>query len=107
MSETANDSIDTMLHQQFDGPVPDAGFTQRVMNRLPPRWRRVAWPLWLGVLAGIVACWIALLRSPLLQTGFRTWSAGQWSASTVLALVAVVGMIGLAAVWSIAEANAG
>ncbi|HEX7348905.1 MAG TPA: hypothetical protein VF264_04570 [Rhodanobacteraceae bacterium] len=107
MNETANDSIDTLLHQQFDGPVPDAGFSQCVMDRLPKRRRRLTWPLSLGVLAGIAACWVALLPSPVLQVGFRAWSGGQWSAPLVVVLIAAVGMAGLAAVWGIAEANEG
>lgn len=107
MNETTNDEIDTLLHQQFDGPVPDAGFSQRVMNRLPPRRRRRGWPLWLGVLAGMAACWVALLPSPLLRSGFRAWSSGQWSVSLVVLLIAAVGMIGLAAAWGAVEVNEG
>lgn len=104
MNNTPNDSIDTLLHEQFDGPVPDGGFTQRVMTRLPSRRHRMAWPAWLGVLAGVVACWVALLPSPLLRIGFRTWLSGQWSASLVIVLIIVVGMIGLSAAWGVAEA---
>lgn len=105
MNHPHDDAIEALLRQQFDGPVPDDGFSGRVMQRLPPRRRRVAWPVWAGVVAGAGACWLSLLTSPLLHVGWRDWAGGEPSTSAIAWLLAVAGMSLLAMGWSMAEAD--
>ncbi|HEY3521147.1 MAG TPA: hypothetical protein VGK80_08915 [Rhodanobacteraceae bacterium] len=104
MNHDRNDAIEALLRKQFEGPVPDEGFSRRLMQRLPHR-RRVAWPMWGGIPLGAVACWLALLRSPLLRIGWRDWVSGHWSASAITILLAMLGMVMLALIWSVAEAD--
>jgi hypothetical protein len=100
-----DDEIEALLRSQFDGPLPDAGFSERVMQQLPARRRRVAWPLWAGVLAGVGACWWQLLSAPLLHAGWRDWSSGQLSVPAIILLTVVAGISLLASWWSVAEAD--
>ena len=51
MNENMDDLIDTMLRERFEGPVRADGFCERVMDKLPTRRRRSAWPLVAGVIA--------------------------------------------------------
>lgn len=106
MSEERDDAIEVLLHKQFEGPVPDEGFGERVMRRLPQRRRhRVVWPVWGGALVGAVAGWLVLLSSPLLRTGWRDWANDHWSASAITVLLVMLGMVMLALVWAVAEAD--
>jgi hypothetical protein len=103
MSHAQDDAIEALLRKQFDGPVPDEGFSQRLMKRLPRHRRRTSWPLWGGIAGGVIACWSALLSSPLLQTGWADWMHGDWSASAISMLLVVLGMAMLALAWGVAE----
>jgi hypothetical protein len=105
MSHERDDAIEALLRKQFNGSVPDEGFSERVMQRLPSRRRRVDWPLWVGVLAGAAACWLSLLFSPLLHVGWRDWAGGELSAPAITLLLAVAGMSLLAFCWSMTEAD--
>ena|SRR5690348_11746970 len=103
MNQEQDDQIEALLRRQFDGPTPDQGFSQRVMQALPPRRHRAIWPLWSGVLAGACSCWLVLLRSSLLRMGWRDWTNDHWSAPAITALLVMLGMAMLALVWSVAE----
>lgn len=100
-----DDAIDALLRQQFEGPVPDDGFCDRVMQQLPARPRRRAWPLWSGIAAGVVACALSLASTPMVQLGWRDWIGGQLSAPVIALLLALAGMALLAMCWSLAEAD--
>lgn len=105
MNPSRDDAIERLLRGRFDGPVRDEGFSERLMQRLPQRRRRVGWPLWAGALTGTVACWLALLPSRLLRDGWQDWIGGHWSAAGVVMLSTVVVMAVLALAWSVAEAD--
>jgi hypothetical protein len=100
-----DDAIEALLRRQFEGPVADDGFSERVMRQLPPRRRRIAWPLWLGLLAGACACWLSLAGTPLLHAGWRDWLDGELSAPAMGLLLAVAGMAWLALGWTLAESE--
>lgn len=100
-----DDAIEALLRRQFEGPVADDGFSERVMRQLPPRRRRIAWPLWLGLLAGACACWPSLAGTPLLHAGWRDWLDGELSAPAMGLLLAVAGMAWLALGWTLAESE--
>jgi hypothetical protein len=103
MNQSQDDLIETLLRRQFEGSVPDGGFSRRVMQRLPQRRRRVTWPVWGGALVGAGACWLALLFSPVVDAGWRDWMSGEWSAPAIMLLLVALGMAMLAMAWSIAE----
>jgi hypothetical protein len=105
MSHVQDDDIEMLLRQQLDGPVADGGFSQRVMQRLPTRRRRAAWPLWAGVLTGTGACWLSLMFTPLLHAGWRDWLRGDPSVPAICLLLAAAGMAVLACWWAMAEAE--
>ncbi|BFI96655.1 MAG: hypothetical protein RSP_21650 [Rhodanobacter sp.] len=105
MNDVHDDGIEALLRRGFDGPIPDGGFSERVMQRLPARRRRIAWPLWGGVLAGVAAGWASLSRSPLLHDGWRDWLHGDWSMPAIALLLAVAGMSLLACGWGVLEAG--
>lgn len=105
MNHERDDAIETLLREQFDGPVRDEGFSEQLMRRLPQRRRRVAWLVWGGVLAGAATCWLALLPSRLLREGWQDWAGGHWSAPGVVVLSTVAVMTLLALAWSVAEAD--
>lgn len=105
MNPSQDAMIDALLRKQFDGPALDEGFSRRVMQRLPQRRRRVAWPVWGGILVGAVACWLALLFSPAVDAGWHDCLGGHWSAPAVTLLLAMLGMAVLALAWGVAEAD--
>lgn len=105
MNPIHDDDIDALLRQSFDGPAPDAGFCDRVMQQLPPRRRPVAWPLVAGVLAGAVLGALSLFDAPLWHAAWQGWLVGEWSASSVVAVSAMAGLSLLALGWSLAEAD--
>jgi hypothetical protein len=105
MNQEMDEEIEALLRRQFDGPVHDEGFSGRVMQALPPRRRRATWPLWCGALAGVAACWLALLRSSLLRVGWQDWANDHWSAAAITVLLVMLGMAMLALVWGVAEAE--
>ena len=105
MSHQHDDAIEALLRNQFEGPVSDGGFSERVMQRLPPRRRPMAWPLWAGVVTGAAACWLSLSFSPLLHDGWQHWMHGELSASAIALLLSIAGMSLLASWWSVAEAD--
>lgn len=107
MNEPTDDAIEALLRKRFEGPVRDEGFSDRVMQRLPPRRRHAAWPLWAGVLTGIVACWLGLLRAPILDAGWNDWVHADWSVPAFAVLLVIAGMSLLALWWSVSEAEAG
>ncbi|GLQ97815.1 hypothetical protein [Dyella mobilis] len=106
MNHQPEDPIEALLRKQFEGPVADDGFCDRVMQQLPPRRRVAFWPVATGLLAGGVACWLSLASTPLLHAGLRDWLSGELSSSAIAVLLVVAGTSLLAAWWALAEANA-
>jgi len=105
MNDPTDDAIDALLRQQFEGSVADDGFSERVMQQLPPRRRRIAWPVWASHLAGVAICWLSLRSSPLLLAGWRDWASGSLSSAAVALLIVTAGMSLLALGWSLTEAD--
>jgi cytochrome bd-type quinol oxidase subunit 1 len=104
MNSTDQDDIDALLRRSFDS-VADEGFSDRVMQRLPPRRRASAWPLAIGIALGVLTCCISLFASALWRTGWRDWLHGELSASAIVMLLAMAGMSLLALGWMLAEAE--
>ena len=105
MSEPENDAVEALLREGFEGPVPDEGFCDDVMQRLPPRRRRHVWPLAAGLAAGAVVCWLSLQSVPLVRTGWRDRLSGEISAQALTLLLVMAGISLLALAWTVAEAD--
>src|SRR5687768_1480120 len=105
MNPRHDHDIDALLRQSFDGPAPDAGFSERVMRQLPPRRRRSTWPLVAGVVAGVILCSLNVSTSALWRTAWQEWLFGEWSTSTLVVLATMAVMTLLALGWSLAEAD--
>lgn len=105
MNPMHDEDIDALLRQSFDGPVPDAGFSDRVMQRVRPRRRASPWLLAVCVFAGALMCWLSLYDSSLWRAAWQGWLAGKWSASTVVTLATMAGLSLLALGWTLAEAD--
>jgi hypothetical protein len=105
MKEPQGDTIDALLRQQFEGPVADDGFSEKVMQHLPPRRPRKVWPMWLGVWLGAAACWICLINVPLLHVGWRDWLAEEPSTSAIGMLLAIAAMTLLTMGWGLLESR--
>ncbi|MBN8885670.1 MAG: DUF5056 domain-containing protein [Rudaea sp.] len=105
MNESNDDTIETLLRRQFEGPVLDDGFSERVMRHLPLRRRRIAWPIWLGVLIGAAACWICLTNVPLLYVGWRDSLAGVLSPAVIGLWLAMAALSLLALGWGLVESR--
>ncbi|MEW9570419.1 hypothetical protein ABQJ54_01500 [Rhodanobacter sp. Si-c] len=105
MNESHDDTIEALLRQQFEGPVADDGFSERLMQQLPPRRCRTAWPMWLGVLIGVAACWICLANVPLLDAGWRDWLAGELSMPVISMWLTMAFMSLLALGWGLADSR--
>jgi hypothetical protein len=99
-----DNDIDALLRQSFDGPTPDAGFSDRVMQHVLPR-RRSVWPLAAGILVGAVLCSLSLYNSPLWHAAWHGLRVGEWSSSTIIMLSTMAGMSLLAVGWTLAEAD--
>ena len=105
MNHSDDHEIEALLRKQFAGSVPDDGFSDRVMQQLPPRRRRAVWLLLAGTLAGTGACWLSLLSTPLLHVGWQNWISGKLSASAITLMAVVAGMSLLACWWATLEAE--
>lgn len=105
MNDEIDDAMDLLLREQFEGPVPDDGFCQSVMDRLPARPRRVTWPLGAGISVGVATCWFSLWSALVASDGWRDWLVGQPSGATATLFVAMSGMALLALAWAISEAS--
>lgn len=105
MNDEMDDMIDSMLCEQFDGPVPNDGFSERVMTVLPARRRRTKWPMAAGIFAGIAAWGFTLSSAPLAVEGWRDWLSGIPSAPAITLIGAMLSMAFLALAWIVAEAD--
>jgi 4-amino-4-deoxy-L-arabinose transferase-like glycosyltransferase len=103
MNHPDDDAIEALLRKQFEGHVPDDGFSERVMQRLPSHRSRTTWPLWAGLLVGAGVCAWSLLSSPLLQAGWRDWMASELSVPAIVLLIPVAGLSLLALLWALME----
>ena len=105
MNDIDDEAVDKILRDAFEGPVPDDGFCDSVMQVLPARRRRAAWPLVLGVVTGGAACGVSVLSTPLFQIGWHDWLSGQVSAPALAVLVTMTGISYLALAWTAAETD--
>ena len=105
MKDRLDDVIDGLVREQFNGPVLDDGFCERVMGQIPARRRRNNWPLAAGFLAGLLACWANLWSASITYVGWQDWLTGELSVSVIALFLSMALMAILALTWIIAEAD--
>jgi hypothetical protein len=103
MNETLDHELDERLRRGFDAAVDDDGFTSRVMQALPPRRRRPAWPLPAAAAVGGLLAWLSLASSGLLELAAREWLAAEPGAPLAFLMALVVGTGLLACAWALEE----
>lgn len=106
MKSEHDDLLEKLLRDGFEGPVPDDGFSDRLMHRLPPRRRQPsAWLSSAGVCIGAIACWLSLDSAAVLHAGWNDWLHGHasYAAFGLLLVLAVVSLMSLG--WTLAEAD--
>lgn len=103
MNDPRDSSIDALLRSQFEGPLADDGFCDRVMRQLPARRRPLRWQLPVGMLAGLGACLWSLSSAPLIRTGWHDWTHGSLSLEAVMMMLALMGMSLLVSWWALTE----
>ena len=105
MTGEIDDPIDVLLRDQFDGPVTDQGFTDRVLAGLPARRRAATWPVAAGTVLGAMVCGYSLSQSPLVGAGWQDWMAGHWSVEAVALMLAMMVLPVMLLLWTLAEAG--
>ena len=79
--------LEQLLRDSAPAPLPDEGFSRRLMTRLPPRRPRTRHGVWLGLATGVgLALW-QLQDNPLLQQLARDLAAGQLNMTGSLVLL--------------------
>lgn len=105
MNDISEDALDALLREQFDGPVSEDGFCERVMEKLPSRqWHFQTWPTLTGVAAGMATCWLSL-RSVPVTIGWQDGLTLEPSSSIIMLLSILSGVSLLASLWVLAEAD--
>jgi hypothetical protein len=105
MNDEIDDGIDRLLRAGAPDPVADEGFCARLAEALPPRRSGARWPVALGIVAGIAACWITMGSAQVTQAGWQDWLAGELTPSALVLLAAAAGLCLLALAWALAEAQ--
>ncbi|MDP1739058.1 MAG: hypothetical protein Q8L23_16645 [Caulobacter sp.] len=105
MNEEMEDVFDIRLPERFEGPVPDRGFCDRVMDQLPSRQRHIKWPMAAGTAAGLATCGFSLWFAPIMHIGWRDWLSGELSAPVIALFFSMMSMAILALAWAAAEAD--
>lgn len=101
--DTTDPALDALLRRQFTGPVPDEGFSARVMRALPPRRAPRPWLLPTAAVAGCGLAWLALAPSPAWRLAAQEWAAGDPGAAS-LGVAVLMGVLALAGcAWSLDE----
>lgn len=101
-----NDSdhrLDELLRRGFSGPVPDGGFSARVMRALPTRRRQPARMLPTAAMLGGLLAWLSLLPSSLLQQVAQEWQTGGFGAASAAVCVLLLGLSLLGCGWALDE----
>lgn len=103
MSDISDQRIDDLLRRNFNGAVPDDGFSAQVTRALPARQRLRPWLLPVAALAGSLLTWMTLLPSQLLQQAAREWLAGGFGAASSGVCVLLLGLSLLGCSWALEE----
>ncbi|MFP7724262.1 hypothetical protein ACJQWM_02050 [Lysobacter sp. D1-1-M9] len=103
MSEISDQRIHDLLRRNFNGAVPDDGFSAQVTRALPARQRPRPWLLPAAALAGSLLAWVTLLPSPLLQQVAHEWLTGGFGAASAGICVLLLGLSLLSCGWALEE----
>jgi hypothetical protein len=84
------DELLKLLQDTAPEPVPDDGFTEALMKRLPQTRSASPKAVWLGLASGVVLTVWQLQGNPLLSQLADDWLTGQFSLLSMVVLGAVM-----------------
>jgi hypothetical protein len=105
MNDEIDDTIQRLLRAAAPDPVADEGFCAGLVEMLPPHRPRAQWPLAVGIVAGMLACWFSMQSAPVALAGWQDWLAGDLTSSALVLLATAAGLGLLALAWTLVEAN--
>lgn len=105
MNDKIDDAIERLLREATPDPVVDEGFCASLFERLPPPRPHAKWPLAVGVVAGMMACWFSMRSARVALVGWHDWLAGDLTSSALVLLASAAGLGLLALAWAFAEAQ--
>ncbi len=103
MNDEMDEALNSLLRGQFEGPVPDDGFCDRVMELLPSKRHQKNWPLVVGILTGTATCALTLWSAPITSIGWQEWVSGVPSEFALALFISMIGLEILALAWAVAE----
>lgn len=103
MNDKIDDAIERLLCEAAPEAVADEGFCAGLIERLPPTCPRPKWPLAVGIVAGMLACWFSMRSARVAQAGWQDWLTGDLTTSALVLLTTAVGIGLLALAWTLAE----
>lgn len=105
MNDEFDNAIDHLLRNHAPDPVTDDGFCSSLINRLPPRNPPIKWPLAIGIVSGLLACWLSMNAAPVASIGWNDWLAGDLTSSALAHIASLAGLNLMALAWTLTEAQ--
>jgi hypothetical protein len=105
MNDKIDDAIERLLREAAPDPVADEGFCADLIERLPPHRPRAKWPLAVGIVAGMLACWFSVGSAQVSLAGWHDLLSGDLTSSALVLLISATGLSLLTLAWTLAEAH--
>lgn len=105
MNDEFDNAIDHLLRDHAPDPVTDDGFCASLIDSLPPRKPPIKWPLAIGILTGLLACWLSMNAAPVALIGWNDWISGDLTSSALVLLALLTGLNMMTLAWTLIEAQ--
>lgn len=105
MNDKIDNAIERLLREAAPDPVADEGFCAGLVERLPPHRPHAQWPLAVGIVAGMLACWFSMSAAPAALIGWHDWISGDLTSPALALLASLAGLNLMALAWTLIEAQ--